>query len=445
MRKIVMPVLTSNSRLQNAAARSLLFTCVLTFALAIPLEPASASETTPTLFQTHQPALFQIKVIDVPSGNRSALGTGFAIDDNLVATNYHVISQFLENPGNIDIHLVDEHNEEHPVTVVAIDVIDDLALLYSDKELPAQLQLADDAPNIGATIYALGNPYDLGMSVTEGIYNGVKEESFPRRVHYSGPVNSGMSGGPTVNGAGQVVGINVATAGNSVGFLVPVDSLQRLWASADLEALDDEQMITRIGEQLLATQDDLMTKLLQAPWPEESFGGALVPGKGAEFMSCWGGTSEEDDTGIDSIRRGCNSGQQVRIKRGFSSTYIEYEFAHLSSDKLGSFRLYNQASGAFAMSYPANRVREDDASNYHCVEDHILADAAMGDPTRFKAIYCSRAYREVEGLYDAFYVGMTTDKSDEILFTHFTLSGFSEENIKRFLTRFLGSIQWQSS
>ncbi|MEM8563891.1 MAG: S1C family serine protease [Pseudomonadota bacterium] len=438
-------MLKSNGCPRGAAIRNLFPAFVLLAVLAFPAEAVEATETTPTLFQTHQPALFQIKVIDVPSGNRSALGTGFAIDANLVATNYHVISQFLENPGNIDIHLVDENNEEHPVTVVAIDVIDDLALLYSEKDLSAQLQLADRSPNIGATIYALGNPYDLGMSVTEGIYNGVKEESFPRRVHYSGPVNSGMSGGPTVNSQGEVVGINVATAGNSVGFLVPVDSLQRLWASAELEALDDSQMIARIGEQLWATQNDLMGKLLQAPWPEESFGGALVPGKGAEFMSCWGGTSEEDDTGIDSIQRGCNSGQQVRIKRGFSSTYIEYEFAHMSSDKLGSFRLYNQASSAFAMSWPANRVREDDASNYHCVEDHILSDASTGVPTRFKAIYCSRAYREVEGLFDAFYVGMTTDKSDEILFTHFTLSGFSEENIKRFLTRFLESIQWQSS
>jgi hypothetical protein len=254
-----------------------------------------------------------------------------------------------------------------------------------------------------------------------------------------------MSGGPAVNRAGQVVGINVATAGNSVGFLVPVAALRGLWATALLEPLDAEGMMARISEQLWNTQDSLMVQLLATDWPEEMFGGAVVPGRGADFMSCWGGTAEAMDSGIDTIRRGCNSGQQVRVKRGLTSTYVEYEFAHLSADELGSYRLYNQASDAFALSWPANRAREEDVSNYHCVEDTVVTGVEQLAATRTKAIYCSRAYREIEGLYDAFYVGMTTDRENEVLFMHFTLAGFSEDNIRQFLDRFLRSVHWQSS
>ena len=50
----------------------------------------------------------------------------------------------------------------------------------------------------------------------------------------------------------------------------------------------------------------------------------------------------------------------------------------------------------------------------------------------------------LEGLYDAMFVGLSNDRDDEVIFTHFTLSGFSEENILAFLQRFLESVHWQS-
>ncbi len=410
--------------------------------------PVSASELAMALFQDSRAALYQIKVIDSPSGNRSALGSGFAIGGRLVATNYHVISQYLSKPGKVEIMLHNHQQQDVRAQLVAIDVINDLALLATEEELPLTLELASNNPVVGETLFALGNPYDLGMSVTEGIYNGVKGEAFPPRIHFSGPVNSGMSGGPTLNGNGQVVGINVATARNSVGFLVPVDSLNALVEnSQDLSPMDDKDMLAVIGAQLTSTQDELMAALLAQDWPAEEFGGASVPDKGAEFISCCWGFSEEADeeTGITSVSRGCNSGNMVRLDRKLSTTYIEYEFAHLHSDTLNSYQLFNAAAGYFRLSWPPNRVSKEHASNFHCVENNLQVDAAEGyASTRFKVLYCTRAYREFQGLYDAFFVGMTTDREEELLFTHFTLSGFSQSNIELFLQRFLESVRWQS-
>jgi len=411
--------------------------------LAVALPVAAQSGPVAALYREHQPALFQVKVIDAPSGDRSALGTGFAIDTTLVATNYHVISQFLESAGRVEIRLRDAQDRELPAAIVAVDVVNDLALLRTAEALPATLALADAPPPKGTTLYALGNPLDLGMSVTTGIYNGIKEGAYPPQIHYAGPVNAGMSGGPAIDGEGHVVGINVATARNSVGLLVPVAALRALWRDSPLAELDSDAILEQVREQLWATQQQLMDELLAGDWPQQAFGGALVPDKGAAFISCWGHSSEEDDSGIDTIQRGCNSQSQVRIKSGFSSTYIEYEFAQLRARELGPFRFYQQAGQYFDSTLPGNQVREEDAGNYHCLEEFLHLHAGRPGSTRLKVLYCTRAYRQFRGLYDAFYVGMTTDRDREILFTHFTLSGFSRDNIQRFLQRFLERVQWQ--
>src|SRR5260370_17484180 len=80
----------------------------------------------------------------------------------------------------------------------------------------------------------MGNPLDLGFTIIEGTYNGLVERSYNDRVHFSGALNPGMSGGPTVNGEGLVVGINVATrrGGQLVSFLVPARFAAALLQSA---------------------------------------------------------------------------------------------------------------------------------------------------------------------------------------------------------------------
>ena len=95
---------------------------------------------------------------------------------------------------------------------------------------PAAVMKVSVAHALGnlATIYSLGNPHDLGMILVPGTYNGLQKYSFYPRIHFTGAVNAGMSGGPTVDAAGKVVGVNVASAGNQLGFLVPADALQAL-------------------------------------------------------------------------------------------------------------------------------------------------------------------------------------------------------------------------
>jgi hypothetical protein len=400
---------------------------------------AVAVEAPEDLFRKFRPALFQVTVIDLPSSNRSGLGSGFPVADDLVATNFHVISQYLDAPTTTSIRLVADDDDEIPAQVVAVDAVNDLAILRVEQALPLVMSLASEPPAIGSRLLALGNPYDLGMSVTEGIFNGIKEGAFPTRIHYSGPVNPGMSGGPTVNPAGAVVGINVATARNSVGFLVPVAALRELLPRVATAPMDETAILAAIGAQLYATQQLLMDELMREPWPMETFGGASVPDKTASFISCWGHSDEDDDSGVNSVSRGCNSDQPLRISSRLSTGYVEYEFNHLHTNTLQPVRLYNLAQRHFGGARPGNEAGEEHVTNFHCVENHLQTGQPPG--RQFRIHFCSRAYLDFRDLFDAFYVGVSTDKADEILFSHFTLSGFSQDNIQRFLERFIGSVQ----
>ena len=109
----------------------------------------------------------------------------------------------------------------------------------------------------------MGNPLDLGMTILPGTYNGIAGGSFYDRIHFSGSINPGMSGGPVINRNGQVVGINVATAGNQVSFLVPVHKVMDLLAEAPEDPGSPEHLNAMVASQLLKNQGAIAASTLE--------------------------------------------------------------------------------------------------------------------------------------------------------------------------------------
>ncbi len=114
-----------------------------------------------------------------------------------------------------------------PLVLQAIDVVNDLAVVRLDKPSESFFDfepraLAGKLPK-GERLFAMGNPLDLGFGIVEGTYNGLVDYSYNERLHFSGALNPGMSGGPTVTVDGRIAGINVAKQmrGELVSFLVP--------------------------------------------------------------------------------------------------------------------------------------------------------------------------------------------------------------------------------
>src|SRR5665213_4120298 len=175
-----------------------------------------------------KPRILQVRTLLQAAGRQTTLGSGFLVGaDGLALTNYHVVSQFALDPRTYRLEYLAPDGARGELKLLAIDVAHDLAVVKLDRAgLPwfefDPRALAGNLPK-GERIYAMGNPLDLGFTIIEGTNNGLVDRSYDERIHFSGAINPGMSGGPVTDAEGRIVGINVAKRldGEQVGFLVP--------------------------------------------------------------------------------------------------------------------------------------------------------------------------------------------------------------------------------
>ena len=167
-------------------------------------------------------------------------GSGFAVDDGRrIVTNYHVVAQAVLYPRQYRLEYLASDGRKGPLHVLAIDVRNDLAVVAADDlELPP-LKLRSEIPAQGERAWSIGFPLNLGLTITEGVANGLVENSIEQRIHYTGAINGGMSGGPALDRRGRVYGVNVSvvTGRQLVGFVVPAKHIPALLARAK-EPLD---------------------------------------------------------------------------------------------------------------------------------------------------------------------------------------------------------------
>ena len=111
--------------------------------LIFPMSAFSVTDNVSDLFFDLKQSILQIRVIDIASGSKSAIGSGFVVDSNgLVSTNYHVVEQKVSKPDKYRVEYLTNTNQKGELRLVDVDVINDLALLETaDLQLPP-LELA---------------------------------------------------------------------------------------------------------------------------------------------------------------------------------------------------------------------------------------------------------------------------------------------------------------
>ena len=160
------------------------------------------------------------------------LGSGVIVDSSgLILTNHHVI----RDADQIQVMLSD--GRQRIARLIGTDEPTDLALLEVDLEnLPVANFASIESVNIGDVVLAIGNPYGIGQTVTQGIVSalgryGLNLNTYENYIQTDAAINQGNSGGALVNAKGQLVGINSGlysrTGGsNGIGFAIPVDVAQ---------------------------------------------------------------------------------------------------------------------------------------------------------------------------------------------------------------------------
>ena len=190
-------------------------------------------------------------------------GSAFAVArGGLLVTNYHVIARAALNPGDYRLEYHADDGQVGPLTILAIDVARDLAVIRAEALDKPALPLRTSIPPKGDRAYAVGYPLQLGLVITEGIANGRLDNEYGSKLHYAGPMNPGMSGGPAVDSKGRVFGVNVSisTRGQLISFLVPAEFVAPLLqqASKPLAPGDTRKEVSR---QLRAHQSAVLAAL----------------------------------------------------------------------------------------------------------------------------------------------------------------------------------------
>jgi len=145
-------------------------------------------------------------------------GTGFIIEETgYIVTNAHVMEG--ANAAGIITH----DGEIHNVALIGADSLMDIALLKIEGDYE-KLTLADsDDIQVGESVIAIGNPYGLEFTVTQGIVSQIHRtgsNGLSAYIQIDAPLNPGNSGGPLINKQGKAIGINnfKIGSGESLGF-----------------------------------------------------------------------------------------------------------------------------------------------------------------------------------------------------------------------------------
>lgn len=167
---------------------------------------------------------------DIPRKKRmqSALGSGVIVtQEGHILTNYHVIADVdeiivaLADGRNAHAQVLGEHQER------------DLAVLKIELDALSPISISQNTPQVGDVVLAIGNPFGVGQSVSQGIISATQDRHrdlnisiFEDFLQTDAAIHPGSSGGALTDAYGNLVGINTANlaqnGGNGIGFAVPV-------------------------------------------------------------------------------------------------------------------------------------------------------------------------------------------------------------------------------
>jgi len=392
------------------------------------------------IYQRHQSHVFQVQVVDRATGKKSAIGSGFLIDARYLATNFHVVAAAVHKPNAYRVEVVREDDTSGALTIEAIDVIHDLAIVKTDRAAPTYARLGRFDLAKGEKIFAMGNPHDLGMTIVEGTYNGLMKNSLYKKILFSGSLNPGMSGGPTFNHDGEVIGVNVATAGNQLSFLVPVSSLKRLWndlraGKIRRPAKGWEPVIER---QLLQNQDRYMRRLLSSDWETLSIGEGRVPGEISGIFKCWGDSVDQKEKLYKYSYMDCSTDDALFLSDSFQTGRIHYRYNWMRSKGLMPWRFYRAYQTYYSYPLEFTNASKQDVSNFECRSDFVVVGGKD-----WKVALCARNYKKYPRLYDVDLSMASVHATDRGLLVDVVALGVTQANAVKFMEKFLKAIQWK--
>lgn len=411
------------------------------------------SSTARQLYDRQRDKLVQVRVLVAGTESQSSAGSAFVVSANgLLVTNFHVVAQLVHEPDRYRAEYALTDGRRGPLTVVALDVQHDLAVVRASaptksSEAPiawTPVQLApDDSLRQGDKVYSLGNPLDLGFAISEGTYNGRPERSLYPHLLFTGAMNPGVSGGPAMDEAGRVVGVNVSGFGRSAeltNFQVPVKFVRELLTRVQARGERSEpvtvtELRAQLRGQLVAHQNLMLDGLGSKHWKTQPLGAYRVPVIPESLARCWGDVSKAETKNyrLESARCALESSLFVGDSMRVGSVSTQHEV--VSSERLGALRMASmRASSMGNERYNIGRQSRTLTAS-RCTQGFVR-NASL--PLR--VVTCLRAYRKLEGLYDLTTIVATLDGEREGLESVLHLRGVDVDRAHVESRRFVEAI-----
>ncbi len=399
-------------------------------ALAVSLDAQS-------LFQRVKKSIVQVKISNIHSDEKFSIGSGFFVsNDGHLITNYHVIASVLREPENYRAEVILHNGKSQTASIIDFDLIHDLALLHSASTTSPALSFYLGELKKGGEIASIGNPHDLGMTVVRGSYSGYVENSLYERMHFTGAINPGMSGGPALNKDAEIVGINVATAGNEVGFLVPGKYAHELLLHGKNS---DQPLDTRLTmqHQLQQNQEHISRHIFLEKFPVTELGNYLVPKRLSKHMKCWGNSLREEDKPFQITSKQCSTEDEIYIDNAYSTGTISLEHIFISSEKLSAHR-FSRLYEKYFNAAPSIRGNKDDLTSFECNTNFVDTGSL-----RMKLALCLRQHRQFQGLYDMMLKGASLGEPSSGIQTTLLVTGINYGNAMGLVQRYISAFRWK--
>lgn len=423
---------TPQSWLVSALCSACLYLAATTYA---------APPSSQVIFESTRPSV--VEVVTKARGNQgiAAAASGFlAQHKDWIVTNYHAVTNVVFEPQEHELEVVTHDRQRIQAQVISVDVRNDLAVLKLQAPMKSPvLQLREKPAAKGESGYSMGKPGNYQHSIVGGTFNGVIDEATTPQLVFSGAINPGMSGGPTLDKNGQVVGVNVAssTENQLLGLAVPAQALATLLRRTQSQTPPDNAALRQeIARQFAAFGRLQFDSMAQARQPVRQLGPFQVQGDLAADKECQTSRQKQAKRSYQQLLQRCDSP---------SGLYIMPKL-YAGQMVSATFWLQGKGLGDFSMSRVVERrlndlrqVHDEDSppGRWDCSEQRLRGPSDV--PIHVHA--CRRPIEKLPGLSDFRFRYTPLVQGPDALVVAIGLSGYDNNTAQAILHRSISALK----
>lgn len=389
------------------------------------------------IFQKVRPNVFVIKTSTSVNAPRRSYGSAFVVSKSgQLITNFHVVAEAFSNPKIYQIY-VGQNDDWKTARIINVDVIHDLALIEIPDQFRSALILNEKPLAVGDHVFSLGLPQDLNISIIDGVFNGLVRNGPYEQISLSSPLNSGMSGGPTVDRNGNVIGVNVAVMNDAqnLSFAIPASYVSALLKS---KPASDLKEVAR--NQLFSVQAELTSDALDKREALKLPGWRVL--KPSNSLKCYSDRRFEHEKFYEELFQYCYLPNSSYLDESISTGTYEIHMQVIQNKSMDRFQKYALTD----LTYNEGFVYRHDRALYTTSSTPVTRNdcqQALFKNSQYvlmKVNYCVNAYVSYPGLYQMDVKLVTLNSETSTLFLYLRFLGFEKKNLTQMLSAFMDSV-----